>query len=116
MTDTPETPNPEETAKPADPATGADQANAAASEASLPEPTFASLTQMLFMQGMMATGLVPGHGEEKAKPDLNMMKFHIDLLEMLEEKTRGNLSDDEKSLISEMLHTLRMAYIGSKNQ
>jgi hypothetical protein len=35
----------------------------------------------------------------------------IDLLEMLQEKTRGNLSDDEEQLLESMLYELRMQFV-----
>ena len=41
-------------------------------------------------------------------------KHYIDTLEMLGEKTKGNLSDDESKMLSEALHALRMAYVSAK--
>ncbi|MBN1866174.1 DUF1844 domain-containing protein [Candidatus Sumerlaeota bacterium] len=79
--------------------------------AELPAPTFASLVEMLFLQGMMASGLAPNPATGKTETDLPMMKLHIGLIEMLEEKTKGNLSAEETSVVSESLHALRMAYL-----
>ncbi len=41
-------------------------------------------------------------------------KHYIDTLEMLGEKTKGNLSDDEANMLSEALHALRMAFVNTK--
>jgi len=43
-------------------------------------------------------------------PDLNQAKYHIDLLGLLEEKTRGNVSDEEGQTLAAVLHHLRMQF------
>ncbi len=53
----------------------------------------------------------------KAAPDdasdhLTLAKQSIDLLEMLECKTRGNLDDEEAKLLSTLLYEVRMQYLG----
>ena len=44
-------------------------------------------------------------------PDLEAAKFNIDMLAMLEEKTKGNLSPEEAGLLEQTLHQLRMAFV-----
>ena len=51
----------------------------------------------------------PETGGEAA--NLEAARETIDVLGMLEEKTRGNLTPDESELISKMLYTLRMSYV-----
>lgn len=46
-----------------------------------------------------------------SKINLGAAAQHIDLLSMLEEKTRGNLSDDERQLLQTLLYDLRMQYL-----
>ena len=46
--------------------------------------------------------------------ETSVAKHYIDSLEMLGEKTKGNLSDEESKVLSEALHALRMAYVGAK--
>jgi hypothetical protein len=46
-----------------------------------------------------------------APPNLPLARQTIDILEMLEEKTRGNLDEDEKGLLEAVLHDLRMRYV-----
>lgn len=44
-------------------------------------------------------------------PNLPMARHHIDLLAMLQEKTRGNLSGEEERLLHQVLYDLRMRFI-----
>lgn len=48
---------------------------------------------------------------EKGKPDLPMAQQSIDLLSMLQDKTRGNLSTEEARFLENMLFDLRMLYV-----
>jgi|GEM_PF-1545306 len=47
----------------------------------------------------------------KIERDLKMARFAIDTLEALQEKTKGNLSNDEKNLLDHTLYQLRMNYV-----
>jgi len=47
----------------------------------------------------------------KKKKNLPMAKQTIDILAMLEEKTKGNLADDESQLLKNILYDLRMRYV-----
>ena len=60
-------------------------------------------------------GHIPDPESGKASINKPYAKHYIDTLEMLSEKTKGNLSDDESAMISEALHTLRMAYVNAKS-
>jgi hypothetical protein len=52
---------------------------------------------------------------QQASPPVNLpqAKEIIDILSMLEEKTKGNLSSEEASVIGDMLYTLRMKYVSA---
>jgi hypothetical protein len=52
----------------------------------------------------------PSTGERHA-PNLPLAQQMIDILAMLEEKTRGNLSAEERQLIDQVLYELRMRYV-----
>ena len=54
----------------------------------------------------------PGSGQ-KTK-NLPLAKQTIDLLAMLEEKTRGNLTSDEENILKNILYELRMLYVKEK--
>jgi hypothetical protein len=60
------------------------------------------------MQAMAAMGVLGGPGGAQQPPDLGMAKHLIDLLGVIEEKTRGNLSQDEAGMLEQMLHQLRV--------
>ena len=79
---------------------------------SLPKGDFPALVSMLVTQAMFAMGLLGVEGqEEKREPDLDMAKYNIDMLETLEEKCKGNLSEPEDNMLANMLNQLRMAYV-----
>ena len=78
----------------------------------MPPPTFDYLVHMLKAQAEMAMGLFRlGEESEAPKADLRAARFSIDMLAMMEEKTSGNLSMDEKRLIENSLTELRFRYV-----
>jgi hypothetical protein len=77
----------------------------------LPKGDFQGLVSMLFTQTLFSLGFIQVKGEEKREPDLSLAKYNIDMLEMLEEKTKGNLTEDEKQALTNTLNELRMAYV-----
>lgn len=50
----------------------------------------------------------------KIPPNLPLARQTIDILEMIEEKTRGNLDAEEKGLLEAILHDLRMRYVRAR--
>jgi hypothetical protein len=79
-----------------------------------PPASFDVLVSMLFTQALAMLGQMPDPGTGKATVNKPYAKHHIDTLEMLEEKTSGNLTDEETKILSEALHALRMAYVNTK--
>jgi hypothetical protein len=79
----------------------------------LPPGDFAALISMLTTQAFFALGLLEVQGQEgeQRDPDLAMAKYNIDMLETLQEKTKGNLSKEEEKVLSNMLSQLRMAFV-----
>ena len=76
----------------------------------LPKGDFAALVSMLVTQAMYALGVLEVEGQ-KREPDLEMAKYNIDMLETLEQKCKGNLSEAEEKMLSGMLNQVRMAYV-----
>jgi hypothetical protein len=76
-----------------------------------PPATFEFLTQTLFTQALMAFGKIPNPITKESLKNLDTARHFIDMLEMLEKKTAGNLEKDEKRLLEEILHQLRMTYM-----
>ncbi len=77
----------------------------------LPEGNFAALISMLTTQALFALGLLHVKGQEEKEPDLEMEKYHIDILETIQEKTKGNLTQEEETVLSNTLNELRMGYV-----
>lgn len=77
----------------------------------LPEADFTALVSMLATQALFALGMLGVKGQERPEPDLELAKYNIDMLEMLEEKTKGNLTEDEQKILTDTLNQIRMAYV-----
>jgi len=77
----------------------------------LPEGNFAALISMLATQALFALGLLQIKGQEERMPDLELAKYNIDMLQVLEEKTRGNLTKEEEIVLTNTLNELRMGYV-----
>jgi hypothetical protein len=77
----------------------------------LPEADLTGLVQLLAMQAMVGLGGMTTAGGQQIPPNVELAKHHIDLLEVLEQKTKGNLEAQEAELLNTTLHQLRMAYV-----
>jgi hypothetical protein len=75
----------------------------------LPPPTFEFFVLSLKMQSEMHMGLLPFGDEDQT--DLRLARHSIDLLAMIQDKTKGNLSMDEQRLIENTLTELRFRYV-----
>jgi hypothetical protein len=60
---------------------------------------------------MMGLGLAPRPDSGKTGVDLPMAKQNIDLLEMIEQKTKGNLTADEAKLLERVLYEVRTKFL-----
>ncbi len=76
----------------------------------LPDPTIADLVNMIAMPAAMALGGYKSPDGKMMPPDMGAAKYHIDLLAVLEEKTRGNVSEDESKQIAHIVHQMRMQF------
>lgn len=77
----------------------------------IPEASMPFLISMLSSQVMMAMGFLPTPDGQQPPVDLPLAKHFIDLLAVLDEKTKGNLTEEEQSMMTESLHQFRMAYV-----
>ena len=82
----------------------------------LPPASFPILVSTLSTQALATLGYIPDPATGEASVNRGMAKHFIDTLGVLEEKTKGNLTPDEESLLTETLHQLRMAFVDSKNR
>lgn len=77
--------------------------------------TFATLVSYLSTTAMFQLGLLPGPGGERIPSDFVNARRTIDLLEILQEKTRGNLTDNESRMLEEVLYELRISFVEVQN-
>jgi hypothetical protein len=77
----------------------------------MPPATFEFLIHTLFTQALMAFGRIPNPITNKALKNIATAKHFIDTVDMLAEKTRGNLTSDERKLLEEVQHQLRSLYV-----
>ena len=77
----------------------------------LPEVNFATFVVSLSTEVLFHLGEIPHPMSGEKQKDLELAKHAIDTLAMLQEKTQGNLSEEEQKLLEGMLYDLRMAFI-----
>jgi hypothetical protein len=76
-----------------------------------PEITFEGFVRSLYTQIMIQLGLVENPLSSEMEPDLEGAKQTIDILDLLKEKTKANLSRQEEQVITEALTASRLAYV-----
>ena len=80
---------------------------------SLPPATFDFLVYSLRMQAELNLGTLPPEAadEDYAGPDLEAARHYIDMLGVLQEKTRGNLTAEEQQALDNALSDVRFGYV-----
>jgi len=76
-----------------------------------PRGAFALIVQLLAMPAYAALGMVSDPATGRRRIDRPAAQEMIDLLAVLEQKTRGNLSFEESSFLSRVLYDLRLAFV-----
>ena len=89
---------------------GLDQ-DAEGQERQLPPASFTTLVSALATQTMMALGGFKDPNSDKVMVDLDLAKHHIDTLKVLEEKTKGNLDEEEKKLLDDASYQVQMLFV-----
>src|SRR5262245_47838281 len=89
----------------------AEQTTTTRSKHPVPPATISFLFTTLATQALIALGALPHPATNQVEKDLDQAKLFIDTLGVLEEKTRGNLSQDEKRQLDAILFDLRMQFI-----
>lgn len=78
---------------------------------SIPTPDFKFFISTLSLQALIALGELENPATQKKEEDANQAKFIIDTLDMLKDKTRGNLDEEELNLLDNILYELKMKYV-----
>lgn len=83
----------------------------------VPEASFVNLLNMLAVEAAIHLGMIHPQGQEPLPVDLESARHLIDMLGMLQAKTRGNLTAEEDALLENILADLRMQFVAvSKGQ
>jgi hypothetical protein len=82
----------------------------------MPEISFSTFIMSLNASILVNLGLETDPISGQRSANLPMAKQTIDILGMLEQKTKGNLADDERRLLTHMLYELRILYIKAKEK
>lgn len=83
-------------------------------QACLPEINFPTFIMSLNASAFVNLGILDNPVTGKKEKNLDLAKQTIDILCLIEEKTRGNLSKDEESMLKNILYDLRIIYVKEK--
>lgn len=79
-------------------------------------PLFLQLVLSLQSAAMYQMGKIVSPVSGKIEKDMEQARISIDLLTMLQEKTKGNLLEDEKRIIDSTVYNLQMNYVDELNR
>jgi hypothetical protein len=93
-----------------------DETNVGQHDAKMPKIDFSTFIFSLNSSALVHLGVISEPGSNKMSKSLVLAKQTIDILGMIEEKTKGNLTGDETSLLKNILHDLRLMYVKEKEK
>ena len=77
----------------------------------LPEVNFSSFLLSLSSSVLLHLGEIPDPQSGEKRKDMALAKQSIDILNLLKDKTAGNLTEEEKNLLENLLYDLRMRFV-----
>ena len=80
----------------------------------LPKINFSSFVLSLYSSGLVQLGKVEDPSTGAKSVNLDLAQHTIDMIAMLEEKTKGNLNEEEGNLLKALLSELRLAFVEAK--
>jgi hypothetical protein len=89
----------------------AERGEADAPEMQMPPASFEMLLTTLATEALMAMGQMPHPLTGQIEVQRDQAKYLIDTIDVLREKTQGNLSPDEQQMVEMILHQLRLAFV-----
>ena len=81
----------------------------------MPQASFTTLVQSIVTQILFYLGELTTRGTEPSL-NLDMAKHNIDMLGLIEQKTNGNLTEEEQRLLDSALYETRMRYVAIAQQ
>jgi len=79
--------------------------------AQMPPASLEMLVTTLATEAMVALGQFPNPATQEVSLSPEHATYAIDMLAMLQEKTKGNLIPEEETMLTELLHQLRMMFV-----
>jgi len=77
----------------------------------MPELNFTTFIMSLNASALVQLGMHPDPSSQETSKNLPIAKQTIDVIAMLEEKTKGNLTAEERQLLTNILYELRLLYV-----
>lgn len=77
----------------------------------MPPASLELLVSSLVTEALIALGQIPHPATGKTSLRRHQAKYLIDMVEMLFEKTKGNVTAEEEQFFAQLLHQLRMAFV-----
>lgn len=78
------------------------------------EASLSVLIMSIASSAVMAMGLAPNPQSGEIQTDKNLARFNIDLLLVLQDKTKGNLTSDESKFLNDLVIDLQMKFVSMK--
>ena len=82
-------------------------------EKALPSSKFSTLVLSIASTALIKMGLEPKNKEEK---NMELARYNIDLLDILKEKTKNNLTKEESELLNSCINDLQLQFITVQNE
>ena len=80
------------------------------------QASFSTLILSIGSSAAMSLGVSPNPETGQVEKDLNLTKFNIDLLKILQDKTKNNLNEDEEQLLKNIVSDLQFKYVEEKGK
>jgi hypothetical protein len=77
----------------------------------LPPLEFSSVVLLLYFPALVQLGLVEDPASGQVRENLGLAKRNIDLLDLLKDRTKGNLEPEEEKFLDGVLDQLKLAYL-----
>jgi hypothetical protein len=77
----------------------------------LPPLDFSSIVVLFYFPALIQLGLMEDPASGERREDMTLAKRNIDLLDLLKDKTKGNLEGEEAKFLEDVLSQLKMAYL-----
>jgi hypothetical protein len=98
------------------PSPGPEEKSAEKESPPRPPIDFPSYILSYYTQGLVLLGEVPNPYTNKKEEDVEAARHTVDILSMLQQKTKGNLSKDEEQLLDSVLYELRIKFMAKTNR